>query len=106
MTKWGTAALLLALVAADVVWAAMGGSTGPIIGAAAYGLIAVLVLRSGDHRAALAAGAIGFALHLGRVALEGVPADRSDFALLIVNMVLPLGVLMLALQGWHTRRAG
>ncbi len=107
MTKWSTVALLGVLAVANVVWATItGGGVGPLLGAAAYGVIAVLVLRSRDYRAAFAAGVIGFALHLGRFFRGGAPTDELALVLLIVNTALPLAVLLLALRGWSARKAG
>ena len=106
MAKWGLIALLVALVGANVTWAAIAGGTGPLLGAVAYRAITVLVLRSGDDRAAFAAGVLGFALHLGRLLWGSPPVGRSDLALLLVNTALPVGVLVLALRARRTRRAG
>jgi len=104
MAKWSILALLVVLVGVNVAWAAIAGGPGPLFGAVAYGVIVVLVLRSKDYRAALAAGAIGFALHLGRLLWGSAPANRADLVLLTVNTVLPAGVSMLALWAWRTRR--
>ena len=107
MAKWGLVALLVVLVGVNVAWAAIGGGLlGPLLGAVAYGVITVLVLRSGDHRAAFAVGILGFALHLGRLLWGSAPTGRSDLVLLIVNTVLPVGVLVLALRAWRTRKTG
>ena len=106
MAKWGLVALLVVLVGANVTWAAIAGGSGPLLGAVAYGAIVTLVLQWGDDRAAFAAGVLGFALHRGRLLLGGAPGDRFDLVLLIVNTVLPVGVLLLALRAWRTRRAG
>ena len=106
MAKWGLVALLVVLIGANVAWVVTAGGSGPLLGAVAYGVIVVLVLQWGDYRAAFAVGVLGFALHLGRLLLGGAPADRFDLVLLIVNTVLPVGVLLLALRAWRTRRAG
>ena len=106
MAKWGLVALLVVLVGANATWEAIAGGFGPLLGAVADGVVTVLVLRSGDDRAAFAAGVLGFALHLGRLLWGSAPAGRSDLVLLLVNTVLPVGVLALALRAWRTRRAG
>lgn len=105
MAKWGLVALLVVLIGANVAWVVTAGGSGPLLGVAAYGVIVVLVLQWVDYRAAFAAGVIGFALHLGRLLLGGAPGGRSDLVLLIVNTALPVGVFVLALRAWRTRRA-
>jgi hypothetical protein len=104
--KWGITCLLVVLIGVNVAWVATAGGSWPLLGVAAYGVIVVLVLRWRDYRAAFAAGVLGFAVHLSRLLLGGAPADRSDLVLLLVNTALPVGVFMLALQAWRTRRAG
>lgn len=105
MAKWGTAAVLVVLIGANVVWIATTGVLWPLLGVAVYGVMVVLVVRSGDYRAACAAAVLGFALHLRMLLPGSASADRSDLVLLIVNTVLPAAVFVLALQAWRTRRA-
>ena len=101
MAKLGLFALLMLLVTMNIAWAAVSGILGPLLGAAAYGVVAMLVLRSKDCRAAFVIGGIGFGLHLSRILGWSMPSALSEQAFLIANTVLPIGVSVFGLRCWR-----
>jgi|GEM_PF-5895810 len=85
---------LVILVIVSAAWAAVAGLTGPILGAAGYGVILAAVVWWMDSRAVLVgcgAGAVWHLVKLVRATGLGLPLDS---VLLIVSVGLAVGALV------------
>ncbi|MCK4350784.1 MAG: hypothetical protein KAX13_07990 [Candidatus Krumholzibacteria bacterium] len=91
---------LLVLAAANILWSVVLRRPTPLVGAAVYALIALLVLRRDDYRAAFFVGVAGASLHLFEFFRGGTISSLLDTCLVIVNVALPAFVAFVGLRAW------
>jgi hypothetical protein len=85
--------ILTALIAGNAVWSLASGRSAPWIAVAAYGAVALAVLKSKDYRAGLIAGIAGFLIHAVELAVRGTTGlGQLERVWLSANMILPLAL--------------
>ena len=62
----------------------------------AYAVVALIVLRNNDYRAALIIGIVGFAIHAVELLIQGTAnLGPLEIAWVVANTVLPLALVWL-----------
>ena len=95
-------ALLIVLVLVNCAWALLFSRTGPIIGASAYALVALVSWRRKETHPALIVGIVGLALHV--VELFSAAGMRAELSFLVANVIIPIPLLYVSWRLIRTRK--